>query len=64
MTEDLKSVEHKNTVTITDAGACKKKVAIEVPEEAVHGALDGQQGAAQGRDGARIPQGQGPDKAA
>jgi len=42
MTEDAKSVEHKNTVTITDAGACKKKVAIEVPEETVHGALDGQ----------------------
>lgn len=42
MTEDAKSVEHKNTVTITDAGPCKKKVAIEVPEDAVHAALDEQ----------------------
>ncbi|HSW44233.1 MAG TPA: trigger factor, partial [Phycisphaerae bacterium] len=42
MTEDAKSVEYKNVVTITDAGPCKKKVAIEVPEEAVHAALDEQ----------------------
>jgi trigger factor len=42
MSEDTKSGEHKNKVTITDAGPCKKKVVIEVPEEAVHGALDEQ----------------------
>jgi trigger factor len=42
MTEETKPVEHKNTVTISDAGPCKKKVAIEIPEDAVHGALDGQ----------------------
>jgi trigger factor len=39
MTEDTKPAEIKNKVTITDAGPCKKKVAIEVPEDAVHGAL-------------------------
>jgi len=42
MTQDTESKELKNTVTITDAGPCKKKVAIEVPEESVHGALDDQ----------------------
>jgi trigger factor len=32
--------EVKNIVTIEDAGPCKKKVAVEVPEEAVKEALD------------------------
>jgi trigger factor len=42
MSEATKSGEIKNKVTITDAGPCRKKVAIEVPEDAVHGALDEQ----------------------
>ena len=34
----------KNTVTIEDAGPCKKKVVIEIPEEAIKKATDEQYG--------------------
>ena len=34
--------EIKNIVTIEDAGPCKKKVAVEVPQEAIKDALDEQ----------------------
>jgi len=36
------SVAAKNTVTIEDAGPCKKKVIIEIPEESILSATDGQ----------------------
>jgi len=32
----------KNTVTVEDAGPCKKKVSIEVPEESIKEAIDEQ----------------------
>jgi trigger factor len=40
--ETAEKTTAKNTVTITDSGACKKKVSIEVPEETVKNALEGQ----------------------
>jgi len=36
------SAQAKNTVTIEDAGPCKKKVAIEIPEETIKNATDEQ----------------------
>lgn len=40
--EQQQSTEFKNTVTIEDSGPCKKKVIIEVPEEAVRKTTDEQ----------------------
>ena len=37
-----KEAEVKNIVTITDAGPCKKKISVEIPEEAIKKTLDGQ----------------------
>jgi trigger factor len=42
MTKEQEATELKNTVTIEDAGPCKKKVIIEIPEEAVRKATDEQ----------------------
>ncbi|MHC4482529.1 MAG: trigger factor [Planctomycetota bacterium] len=42
MGEDEQSVAVKNTVTIEEAGPCRKKVIIEVPEEAIKNATDEQ----------------------
>ncbi|MDO8302851.1 MAG: trigger factor family protein, partial [Sedimentisphaerales bacterium] len=41
-TEETEKPEIKNIVTIEDAGPCKKKVAVEVPVEAIKAALDEQ----------------------
>jgi len=38
--EEEKSTALKNTVTIEEAGPCKKKVSIEIPEEAIKNATD------------------------
>lgn len=40
--EEKQSAELKNTVTIEDAGPCKKKIVIEVPEETIKSATDEQ----------------------
>ena len=37
-----KEAEVKNIVTITDAGPCKKKISVEIPEEAIKKVTDGQ----------------------
>jgi trigger factor len=37
---DEQTTETKNTVTIKDAGPCKKKVTIEIPEETIKAAAD------------------------
>lgn len=37
---DEQTTESKNTVTIKDAGPCKKKVTIEIPEESIKAAAD------------------------
>ena len=42
MTEEQQSEELKNNVTIEEAGPCRKKVVVEVPEEAVKKAMDEQ----------------------
>lgn len=42
MDEAKQEAEQKNVVTIAEAGPCKKKVTIEIPEEAVHAAIDEQ----------------------
>jgi len=42
--EELESAAAKNTVTIEDAGPCKKKVIIEIPEETIKSATDKQYG--------------------
>jgi trigger factor len=42
MAKEQEITELKNTVTIEDAGPCKKKVVIEVPEEAVRKTTDEQ----------------------
>jgi trigger factor len=42
MGEDEQSVAVKNTVTIEEAGPCRKKVIIEVPEETIKNATDEQ----------------------
>ncbi len=42
--KDEESEGPKNTVTIEDAGPCKKKVVIEIPEEAISKATDEQYG--------------------
>ncbi|UCF15182.1 MAG: trigger factor [Phycisphaerales bacterium] len=42
--EDNESEGPKNTVTVEDAGPCKKKVVIEIPEEAIKKATDEQYG--------------------
>jgi len=42
MAEDEQTAELKNTVTIEDVGPCKKKVCVEIPEEAVRSATDEQ----------------------
>ena len=40
--EEQESTAAKNTVTVEDAGPCKKKVAIEIPEETIKSATDKQ----------------------
>ena len=40
--EEKTSLHENNIVTIEDAGPCKKKIAIEVPEEAIKESLDEQ----------------------
>ncbi len=40
--EEQATEELKNTVTIEEAGPCKKKVVIEIPEEAIKNAIDKQ----------------------
>lgn len=40
--EEQESTALKNTVTIEDAGPCKKKVIVEIPEEAIKNATDEQ----------------------
>jgi len=40
MAEEQETVELKNTVTIEEAGPCKKKVTIEIPQEAIKNATD------------------------
>jgi trigger factor len=42
--EEPESAAAKNTVTIEDAGPCKKKVIIEIPEETIKSATDKQYG--------------------
>lgn len=42
--EEAESAAAKNTVTIEDAGPCKKKVIIEIPEETIKSATDKQYG--------------------
>ncbi len=42
MADEEQSAELKNTVTIEDVGPCKKKVCVEIPEEAVRSATDEQ----------------------
>jgi trigger factor len=42
MDEEEQAVELKNTVTVEDAGPCRKKVLIEVPEQTVKKATDEQ----------------------
>jgi len=42
MAEEQKTAVSKNVVTIEDAGPCKKKVSVEIPEETVKSATDGQ----------------------
>jgi trigger factor len=42
MDEEQQSTALKNTVTLEEAGPCKKKVVIEIPEEAVKNATDEQ----------------------
>jgi len=42
MAEEEQSTALKNTVTIEEAGPCKKKVSIEIPEEAIKNATDEQ----------------------
>ncbi len=42
MAEEEQSTALKNTVTIEDAGPCKKKVTIEIPEETIKKATDEQ----------------------
>ncbi|UCF42854.1 MAG: trigger factor, partial [Planctomycetota bacterium] len=42
MAEEEQTAESKNTVTIKEAGPCKKKVSVEIPEEAVKNATDEQ----------------------
>jgi len=44
MAEEKEASEIKNVVTIEDSGPCKKKVCIEVPEEAIKAALEKQYG--------------------
>ena len=40
--DDEQSTTAKNTVTIEDSGPCKKKIAIEIPEETIKKAIDEQ----------------------
>jgi len=40
--DDEQSTTAKNTVTIEDSGPCKKKIAIEIPEETIKNAVDEQ----------------------
>jgi trigger factor len=42
MAEEQQSVALKNTVTIEEAGPCRKKVTVEIPEEAIKNATDEQ----------------------
>jgi trigger factor len=42
MAEEQQSTALKNTVTIEDAGPCKKKVIVQIPEESVKNATDEQ----------------------
>ncbi|MHC4623548.1 MAG: trigger factor [Planctomycetota bacterium] len=42
MAEDEQVVATRNTVTIEDAGPCRKKVIVEIPEETIKGATDEQ----------------------
>jgi len=42
MAEEQQATELKNTVTIEEAGPCKKRVSVEIPEEAIKKAADEQ----------------------
>jgi trigger factor len=42
MAKEQETIELKNTVTIEEAGPCKKKVVVEIPEEAVRKTTDEQ----------------------
>jgi len=42
MAENQESTTQKNTVTIEETGPCRKKVVIEIPEETIKTATDGQ----------------------
>jgi len=42
MAEEQQSVTSKNTVTIEEAGPCKKKISVEIPEEAIKEVTDEQ----------------------
>ncbi len=42
MAEEQQATELKNTVTIEEAGPCKKRVSVEIPEEAIRKAADEQ----------------------
>ncbi len=42
MAEEQQTTELKNTVTIEEAGPCKKRVSVEIPEETVKKAVDEQ----------------------
>lgn len=42
MAEEQETTELKNTVTIEEAGPCKKKVVVEIPEETIKNATDEQ----------------------
>ena len=44
MAEEQESTALKNTVTIQEAGPCKKKVIVQIPEEAIKNATDEQYG--------------------
>ncbi|GAF96424.1 unnamed protein product, partial [marine sediment metagenome] len=42
MAEEQQTTELRNTVTIEEAGPCKKRVSVEIPEEAIRKAADEQ----------------------
>ncbi len=40
--DQQESTEQKNTVTIEEAGPCKKKIIVEIPQKTIENATDGQ----------------------
>ncbi len=42
MTEEQQNLALSNTVSVSDAGTCRKKVAVEIPEETIKKAIDKQ----------------------